>query len=127
MQPIERQQFAEEPLEPAKTSWFHKLASLLFIIATGSAFAQIGVGAKPVAGGEVIIDGSREMLDEKWTYWEGPRFASTLPIKANRRAAMARNLRPNLSLAQTRHWSCHALPNAVCVWNGFGCVRLNRR
>ena len=32
MQPIERQSFAEEPLEPAKTSWFHKLASLLFII-----------------------------------------------------------------------------------------------
>ena len=21
------------------------------------------------------------MLDEKWTYWEGPRFSSSLPIK----------------------------------------------
>jgi hypothetical protein len=40
-----------------------------------------GVGAKPIAGAEVIIDGSRQMLDEKWTYWEGPRFASALPIK----------------------------------------------
>ena len=56
-------------------------ASLLLSIATGSAVAQIGVGAKPVAGAEVIIDGSRAMLDEKWTYWEGPRFASALPIK----------------------------------------------
>lgn len=42
---------------------------------------NIGVGAPPVAGAEVILDGSRAMLDEKWTYWTGPRFASALPIK----------------------------------------------
>src|SRR5258705_155314 len=24
---------------------------------------------------------THKMLDEKWTYWEGPRFASSLPIK----------------------------------------------
>ncbi|MFT5106420.1 MAG: hypothetical protein ACI9UA_002043 [Pseudoalteromonas tetraodonis] len=42
---------------------------------------HIGVGAKPIEGAEVIIDGSRKMLDEKWTYWEGPRFSSELPIK----------------------------------------------
>jgi hypothetical protein len=41
----------------------------------------VGVGAKPVAGAEVIIDGTRETLDAKWTYWEGPRFASSLPIQ----------------------------------------------
>lgn len=41
----------------------------------------IGVGARPIAGAELILDGSREMLDEKWTYWEGPRFSSSLPIK----------------------------------------------
>ena len=41
----------------------------------------IGIGAKPIPGAEVIIDGSRKMLDEKWIYWEGPRFASTMPIK----------------------------------------------
>ena len=46
-----------------------------------SAFAAVGVGASPLRGAEVIIDGSRKMLDEKWTYWEGPRFASALPIK----------------------------------------------
>jgi len=42
---------------------------------------SIGVGGKPIPGAEVIIDGSRQMLDTKWTYWEGPRFASALPIK----------------------------------------------
>jgi len=42
---------------------------------------HIGVGAQPEADAEVIIDGSRKMLDEKWTYWKGPRFRSALPIK----------------------------------------------
>src|SRR5215470_9512965 len=46
-----------------------------------SAGARVGVGASPIPGSEVIIDGSRNMLDAKWTYWEGPRFASSLPIK----------------------------------------------
>lgn len=41
----------------------------------------VGVGAKAPAGAEVLFDGSREMLDQKWTYWEGPRFSSELPIK----------------------------------------------
>nr|WP_247235509.1 DUF1080 domain-containing protein [Telluribacter sp. SYSU D00476] len=43
--------------------------------------AQVGVGTKPPKGAEVLFDGSRKMLDEKWTYWEGPRLAATLPIK----------------------------------------------
>ena len=43
--------------------------------------ADLGVGAPPEPGAEVLFDGSREMLEEKWTYWEGPRFASSLPIK----------------------------------------------
>ena len=42
---------------------------------------HIGVGAKPIEGAETIIDGTREMLDEKWIYWEGPRFGSSMPIK----------------------------------------------
>jgi hypothetical protein len=40
-----------------------------------------GVGVGPIAGAEVVIDGTRATLDAKWTYWEGPRFASALPIK----------------------------------------------
>lgn len=43
--------------------------------------ASVGVGVKPIEGAEVLFDGTREMLDEKWTYWEGPRFSSSLPIK----------------------------------------------
>ncbi|MEO5715258.1 MAG: DUF1080 domain-containing protein [Luteolibacter sp.] len=43
--------------------------------------AEIGLGVKPIEGAEMIIDGSREMLDAKWTYWKGPAFASALPIK----------------------------------------------
>ena len=43
--------------------------------------ADVGVGTKPIRGAEVLIDGSRKLLDEKWTYWPGPRFASALPIK----------------------------------------------
>src|SRR6059058_3302327 len=46
-----------------------------------AAIADVGVGAPPLPGAEVIIDGSRKMLDEKWTYWEGPGFKSALPIK----------------------------------------------
>src|SRR5688572_725324 len=45
------------------------------------AAATIGVGAKPPADAVMLIDGTRHTLDEKWTYWEGPRFASSLPIK----------------------------------------------
>lgn len=43
--------------------------------------AEVGVGAKPLEGAEMIIDGSRQMLDDKWIYWEGPGFKSAMPIK----------------------------------------------
>jgi hypothetical protein len=46
-----------------------------------SAYAQVGVGTKPPKGAEVFLDGSRKMLDEKWTYWKGPRLKAELPIK----------------------------------------------
>lgn len=39
------------------------------------------VGAQPPAGATMLLDGSRELLDKNWTYWEGPRFSSQLPIK----------------------------------------------
>jgi len=53
----------------------------LAISQTPAAEKSIGVGAKPIKGAEVIIDGTRKMLDEKWVYWEGPRFGSSMPIK----------------------------------------------
>lgn len=43
--------------------------------------AQVGVGVKAPKKAEVYFDGSRKMLDEKWTYWDGPRLSATLPIK----------------------------------------------
>jgi hypothetical protein len=55
--------------------------SMTLLIDSSRSFADVGVGAKPLPGAEVLIDGSRETLDEKWTYWEGPRFGSSLPIK----------------------------------------------
>ena len=57
-------------------------AALFFIPdAAVTARADVGVGAKPIEGAEMFIDGSREMLDEKWIYWEGPGFKSAMPIK----------------------------------------------
>ena len=56
-------------------------AATLAITLHTTSHAGVGVGAKPLPGAEVIIDGTRETLDAKWTYWEGPRFASALPIK----------------------------------------------
>lgn len=61
---------------------YRQSVALLFAVITSTAcLADVGVGAKPLPGAEVIIDGSRKMLDGKWTYWKGPRFSSELPIK----------------------------------------------
>ena len=59
---------------------FCVLLSLL-IFASCATAQKIGVGAAAPDGAEIVFDGSREMLDAKWTYWESPRFASSLPIK----------------------------------------------
>jgi hypothetical protein len=42
---------------------------------------HIGVGSQPAEGAEVLINGTRAMLDAKWKYWEGPGFQSAMPIK----------------------------------------------
>ena len=55
--------------------------SVLALSLFTTAQAQIGVGAKPPKGAEVLFDGSRKMLDEKWKYWEGPRLKASMPIK----------------------------------------------
>jgi hypothetical protein len=56
-----------------------RLIALISAAFGSTLFAE--VGDKPIEGAELIFDGSREMLDSKWTYWEGPAFASSLPIK----------------------------------------------
>ena len=55
--------------------------STLLIAFAPVAHAEVGLGARPIEDAEVIFDGTRKMLDEKWTYWKGPRFSSSLPIK----------------------------------------------
>ncbi|NQU55071.1 MAG: DUF1080 domain-containing protein [Bacteroidetes bacterium] len=57
------------------------LLLVLLISVTIPAKERTGVGTKAPKKAEVIFDGSRKMLDEKWTYWEGPRFSSELPLK----------------------------------------------
>ncbi len=57
------------------------VGATLWIAFASSACAEVGVGAGPIERAEVIFDGTRKMLDEKWTYWKGPRFSSSLPIK----------------------------------------------
>ena len=42
---------------------------------------HIGVGAIATENAIILFDGSQEMLDNHWTYWEGPRLKAELPIK----------------------------------------------
>ena len=51
------------------------IAAIFFCFTSVHADEHVGVGAKPIQGSEVIFDGTRKMLDSKWTYWKGG-FAS---------------------------------------------------
>jgi len=55
----------------------------LFLVGnlSGQENKNIGVGTKAPKNAEVLFDGSKDLLDKKWTYWEGPRLAAELPIK----------------------------------------------
>jgi hypothetical protein len=58
------------------------LAFLLTLICTMTlTYGQVGVGAQKPADAKMLFDGSKEMLHEKWTYWNGPRLKAELPIK----------------------------------------------
>lgn len=54
---------------------------ILFSICISFAQAQVGVGVKASKKAELLFDGSKKKLDEKWTYWKGPRLAAELPVK----------------------------------------------
>ena len=56
-------------------------SALIFAEQEQAAPAHVGVGAKAPEGSEVLFDGSKKMLEEKWIYWQGPRFGSSMPIK----------------------------------------------
>ena len=62
------------------------LAVLLLALLCQAHFApaaepRVGVGTKPEPGADLVIDGTRNTLDSKWIYWEGPGFKSSMPIK----------------------------------------------
>ncbi|WP_298869402.1 DUF1080 domain-containing protein [uncultured Gimesia sp.] len=64
------------------TSLVTSLFSLvIFTSSSAPVRGEVGVSAKPPTDAEILLDGSRENLDKKWTYWKGPRFSSSLPIK----------------------------------------------
>lgn len=59
---------------------FNDLPLILFaIFLSFSIQAQTGIKAPKNA--TILFDGSRQMLDKNWTYWEGPRLAAEMPIK----------------------------------------------
>ncbi len=59
-----------------------KLGLIISILCIGIATrAQVGIGTTAPKGAEILFDGSRSMLDAKWTYWQGPRFKAAMPIK----------------------------------------------
>jgi hypothetical protein len=57
------------------------LALMIPFILVTSCGDRIGVGAGPLPGATVLFDGTRTSLDAHWEYWEGPRFATEMPIK----------------------------------------------
>jgi hypothetical protein len=58
---------------------FSVLLAYSFICTTAQ--AQVGIGTPAPKGAEMLFDGTRTMLDAKWTYWQGPRFKAAMPIK----------------------------------------------
>lgn len=60
---------------------FSALFCALVFILPISIHAQTGVGIPQPRDAKMLFDGTREMLDSKWTYWNGPRLKAELPIK----------------------------------------------
>lgn len=62
------------------------LTALSLMVFLGLSFTFIpkektGVGVNAPKKAEVLFDGTKKMLDQKWEYWEGPRFSAEMPIK----------------------------------------------
>lgn len=70
-----------KPMKTKNLSLQWIIAIALIFMGTAAAKAQVGVGTAPIEGAELMLDGSKEMLLEKWQYWQGPRFSAEPPIK----------------------------------------------
>jgi len=60
---------------------FASLAAASLALVAADAPPGVGVGAKAPQGALRLLDGTRASLDANWTYWQGPGFASALPIR----------------------------------------------
>ena len=69
------------PLRPVGLASFASLAIASLAVVAADAPPGVGVGAKPPQGALLLLDGTRASLDAHWTYWQGPGFASALPIR----------------------------------------------
>lgn len=62
----------------------HRTSNLIFsllILLVCPAYAQTGIGTMPPSDAKVLFDGSKKMLHDQWTYWDGPRLSAELPLK----------------------------------------------
>lgn len=60
----------------------HFCSLIIFIVFVSNGFGQgVGVGMAKPADAQWLFDGSREMLDDNWEYWDGPRLEAEPPIK----------------------------------------------
>jgi len=67
-------------MKSIQTRWIFGVLAVVALVFHASAADHkdtAGVGAKPIKDAEIVFDGTRKMLDEKWEYWKGPRFSST--------------------------------------------------
>jgi hypothetical protein len=64
-----------------KLNLFFTLTCIALLSATFAATAQVGVGTAAPKKADVLFDGTRKSLDEKWIYWNGPRLKAKPPIK----------------------------------------------
>ena len=56
------------------------LAAMLLCPVSAYSQGKVGIGTPVRRGGEMLFDGTPEMLHAKWIYWEGPRFSTEMPI-----------------------------------------------
>ena len=94
----------------------------LLIALASFAWAEVGVGVEPIEGAEILFDGTRQMLDEKWTYWKGPRYSSSLPIKWKivddpaDKGTVVMSDDPAAATRHTRHLSTPCFGDTRCRW-----------
>lgn len=81
MNDLRKQNTMKKSLQKPMRSTLVILTLFMVAVLSGQANKKVGVGTKAPQNAEVLFDGSRALLNKKWTYWEGPRLAAELPLK----------------------------------------------